>query len=585
LTAQQLELTRNRVAALRQADLRANRPLLAQPLERVWNYSRLANLLLLSGEPLGGSLPLDRYAAGLEQRSTLGRPGTPYWAAVQTEPAAAVIDQWTALGMGPPVSLVAEPEQIRLLTYQSIASGARGLLFSSRSPLDRSDADTTSRARTLKQLNLELQAVEPWCASGQRLPEVDSGRPDVRVGVLQTERAQLLIILGRDARQQYTCGPAVAAPLTLVVPSVINAPQVYRLRCGTLQTLLHRRVAGGIRFTLDSLEQVDLVAIAQDPLVLNHLVRTLAATKSQLAGLLHETTVSQLELVELLHGRLAGQSSSLATTDAWLQQARANLRHCQMLLGANDQAAACEFAAKSLDAQGHVRRFYWDHAAGVFPSPVASAYLTSFAALPLHWEMARRLQAAPQWSGNALAAGDFESLEHLRSTGWQNLADENRSLRTSVELTGESVRDGRAALKLAAWAADPREVPTALERPPLRIVSAPLILRRGQLARIHGWVRVPREIQSSVDGLKIYDSLAGESLAQRFQAGPDWQEFVLYRAADRDSELRITFDLTGLGEAWIDDLSVSVHESIADRSQENRLEEAQRLPPTGDSYR
>jgi hypothetical protein len=76
-----------------------------------------------------------------------------------------------------------------------------------------------------------------------------------------------------------------------------------------------------------------------------------------------------------------------------------------------------------------------------------------------------------------------------------------------------------------------------------------------------------------LDGVMVYDSLAGPALAARFDApvAPNgagngvWREFTLYRAvppdASRDrgkAELTITFVLTGLGEAWIDDVTIEV---------------------------
>ena len=63
----------------------------------------------------------------------------------------------------------------------------------------------------------------------------------------------------------------------------------------------------------------------------------------------------------------------------------------------------------------------------------------------------------------------------------------------------------------------------------------------------------------SVDGLLIYDSLAGPALAERMDATVGWQEFTLFRATGPATEVRVTFVLSGLGEAWIDDVTIELH--------------------------
>ena len=577
----QLELTRQRVANLRKADIRPERVLIAEAADRAWSYSRLASFLVLRAAPIGTSLSLPRQAQTLRERPTLARPGTPVWTAISTEPPAALVDQWSALGLGPPPSLSGEPEQIRLLAYTAMASGARGLIFLSRSPLDRTDSETLGRVRTLKQLNLEMQTISPWLVAGTRLADVDSGRDDVSVSVLQTERAQLLVILSQDSNHQYTRGPAARAPLSLIVPSAANSPQVYRLTPGGLRTMTPRRVAGGIRLTLDEVHLVNLVAIAQEPLVLNHLARSLAGSKAELATLMRDTAASQIELVESIHRQVAGPVS-LSGVDPRLQQARANLTHCEYLLGVLDHAAAYEFAEKALEGLAHVRRKDWDTAAGSFASPSASPYCTTLAAVPLHWEMARRLQAAPMWSANLLPAGDFESLTHLRQTGWQNLASETRHIVTAVELSGNEPSGGNSALRMAATAQESGEPPVVFETPPLQIVSAPVYVRRGQLVRWHGSIRIPRPIDRSPDGMKIYDSIGGEALALRWYETDGWQPFIAYRAATQDGQVVLTFELTGLGEVAIDDVEIAVHDPIGDGYVNPVLDQARRLPSVAD---
>ena len=585
LTEDRLEPTRQRVGQLRRSDIHPHRPLVLEAVERIWNYSRLANVLVQRAAPLGSGLSLEGYGRWLQQHHSLARPGTPIWATIQTEPATPLLDQWAALGLGSPASMAVEPEQIRLVAQQAIASGARGLVFTSRSPLDRPDADTMSRARALKHLNLELDVIEPWIAGGTRSNDVDCRRDDFRIGVLQTKRAQLLIVISQDPAQQFTASPTDQSPASFRFPPIASSPQVYRLTSAGLQSLAHPPVAGGVRITLDDVGPVSLIAVTQDPLVINHLGKAMEERKAELSKLKYELAASGADLVESVHARLIAQSQPVTAADAWLGQARSNLRHCELLLGASDYSAAHTFSERALTALAHVRRSHWARASSAFPSPVASSYCVSYGGVPLHWEMARRLQASPAWSQNLLPAGDFESLEHLRATGWQNISPPMSSVNADVELSRQSPRAGRASLSLTAWAADEGDAPTAVETPPVEIVSAPVQVRRGQLIRIHGWAHVPKRIEGSQSGLMIADSFGGTALAERLPLTDGWREFVLYRAAPYDGSVTVTIALTGIGEAMVDDVSILLHDPIADRFPRDGLDEARRLPPVTRSYR
>jgi hypothetical protein len=577
LTEEHLEATRARVAQLRRTDSGATRPVIGGAEERMWSYSRFVDLLLLDQEVLGSSLSLADYGQWLRQRPAAARPGTPWWAAVPTEISPALEDQWSAIGLGPPQWAALEPEQIRLVAYEALAAGARGLLFKSRTPLDRQTPDAQVRARALRRLNLELQGLEPWLAGGSRAPDVDTGAANVRVSMLQTERAQLLLVRSDVPDQQYTVGPASSGPLALVIPCAAKAPNVFLVTPAGLQTLASRRRPGGIRIALQDVGTIAVVAAA-DPLATQHLVQALAETKNELCKLHHELAAAELQLVEQLHTLLAAPSDPQTAAADWLRLARSHLRHCELLLGANDAPGAFVQAERSRQTLAQARRFHWGQAAKSFPSPVASPYCVSLAAVPWHWEMARRLQAAPTWSGNLLPAGDFESLEHLRHSGWQNVSHSRSPVRDLVELRSESPHGGRSSLRLQAWV-EQADAPVTMETPPVEIVSPPIAVRRGQLVRVHGWVRVPHPITASVEGLKVYDSCGGPALADRIRVTDGWREFVLYRAASRDDQVTVTFALTGLGEAWLDDVTIALHDPISAEPIRESPDQAHRLPP------
>jgi hypothetical protein len=65
-------------------------------------------------------------------------------------------------------------------------------------------------------------------------------------------------------------------------------------------------------------------------------------------------------------------------------------------------------------------------------------------------------------------------------------------------------------------------------------------------------------LESTVDGLMIFDSLGSEELALRFlHTSGEWREFALYRNVPADSNYYVVFALNGIGEVHLDDIHVS----------------------------
>jgi hypothetical protein len=78
---------------------------------------------------------------------------------------------------------------------------------------------------------------------------------------------------------------------------------------------------------------------------------------------------------------------------------------------------------------------------------------------------------------------------------------------------------------------------------------------------------VPGPITGSADGLLIVDSLSGEALADRIGKTAGWRQFVLYRVAPQSGAMCVTFALSGLGEAQLDDVVIQTVENSSAMSQ------------------
>ena len=95
------------------------------------------------------------------------------------------------------------------------------------------------------------------------------------------------------------------------------------------------------------------------------------------------------------------------------------------------------------------------------------------------------------------------------------------------------------------------------DEPWLSVSSAPVAMRQGQVARIHGWVRTSKPFAGS-RGVVIHDSFTGPAFGKHISDSPGWKEFTLYRAAAKDDYLVVRLELAGFGDAMFDDLTISL---------------------------
>jgi hypothetical protein len=302
---------------------------------------------------------------------------------------------------------------------------------------------------------------------------------------------------------------------------------------------------------------LSLILLTQDQLAINYVGRTSAEIRQDFAARQLEIAEMVLEETEATNKQFASQRTKSVPSESELVRARTDLRQASRLLESGDASHAIPLAARCREICRRIRRASWEATVLNFPSPVSSPLCTSFSTLPLHFAAADRLARTP-WSVNALPAGEMEQMDHLIDSGWRLLRADTSDVEIDARLTLEAPHAGRFSLQLRAWEAGESRRGLAGQWP-LTISSAPVPVRSGELVRIHGWVKVPRRFSNSWDGLMIFDSQSGPDLAERILETQGWQEFVLYRAATATGDLHVVFAQTGLGEAWLDDISVTLH--------------------------
>lgn len=566
----QLEAFRSQVIAVRAADRRRGRPVIVAADSELRSYSRVTGLLLLGRQVLGASLEMNDYAAWLRGRQLLAEPGTPVWSVVQTQLPTALAEQLGVLFPGRPVPLEVSSEQIRLMAYTALVAGARGLLFESQSPLTATDAETRYRAMSLELLNMALAMIEPWVAGGSLLTNVGSNLPEVTGTALRSDHARLMIPIWSMPNSQYVLGQAAANTVSLVVPGVPESWWANELIPGGLRSLRHNRVMGGYQVQLEEFGPLTQIALTQDPLLLLTLTRQSSAAGQRAAQISHELARHEFQVLQQVTVEIGPRGTPREAgpagkqNDEWRAAARRGLLECDERLSTKDQ----EYQAAYLAAQRATRpmrlleRAYWDTGSKRLLSPAASPAAASFATLPWQWRLIDAVTST-QPGQNRLPGGDFEDLPTTLGAGWQHFQRRVEAVQSLAELVPAAKHSGQLGMHLWARAVDPKNVPAVIEAAPLWIVSPPVPVDAGNLVRLHGWVNTVSSVSGSPDGLSVFDSIAGEAMAERITQSFGWHEFTLFRCAPRSGSLSVTFSLNGLGDVYLDEVSIQVLEPLS----------------------
>jgi hypothetical protein len=585
-----IQLVRTWAERLHTKDPIAGRPTLIGCHDELRAFSRVADVVLVGRNPIGTSTSMIEYGRHLAAGPRLARPGTPLWVRIPTEPDVALVGQWAAFSAvlgeafgggrapseaggsvlstpGAPANL-AQPadwqvippgaglssQQLRSLLYTALATGGRGFLFHSRTPLDSNDRETHRRRAMLELLNLELALIEPWAAGGSFVTSAPSTEADLFGVAMQTERARLLLPVRSGKLDQFVAEPLGWQARAFVVPGVPDSNEAYELTPSGLRQLAHKRVTGGIRVSQDPYAGGALVVMSSDPRIASDLSRQVARTDKRAAELKRELALTDLQNVESIERRLPS-SATPRDVGELLSTARTALEQSRTLITTNDWRRSYEKSEMAMVILGRLQRRRWQELASRWPSVIASPLATSYAMLPQHTKLVGWLDTA-QVDPNGLAGGDIESLDWMLESGWRHYLHPQPGIGSDVELSPAAPHEGKYSLRLRAWSDVDTSPPTPVETAPVWVTSAPVRVAQGDIVRIRGFVRLPEEPLGSAEGLLVIDSLGGLPLAERIHAHKGWQEFTLFRAAAQTGELTITFALSGLGEAYIDDLAV-----------------------------
>jgi hypothetical protein len=551
---QELDYFRRWADEVRGQDPVARRPIVMTPRGDWLPASRLADALVADHQATS-RLPPNDFAEWLHGVALLGRPGTPLWASIPTQPSQRTHRQVAALaGRKSASPSVLDDEQIEWLVTAAATSGCRGIVFRSDSPLDATDDATKRRAVLLEMLSSQLDLLSPWLTAGKPIGAATSTDSSATAIVLQVERARLLIPTSwKSSAENSRASSKNASSVVFIVPGIPESNEAFRLSGASLETLSAKRVAGGMRIVLDR-GPPSLVLLTEDPAVIATFRQRIARGARRAAQLQYSLASTRAKSLSGIAPQLSRLGVSTKTLDKALGAANT------LIVQANSLLAAGNFDA-SYQRSANVRRMLAEAIAdgrqAVADSPPLESvpFGTSHDMLLPQAEFARSLLAFRSGE-NQLIGGDFEDLGQLRHFGWEHVDDPLAGVETRVELSGRRPHEGRYCLQLSATAVPAGTEPQIVGRPLVWITSPPVRAMAGDVIEISGWVRVSQPIVGTIDGLEIVDSLGGPELALRVRDAADWQPFRMIRSAADTTDFTVTFALHGVGAACVDGIMV-----------------------------
>ncbi len=561
LTQELTDLMPRAVRVVKSSDPYRGRPVAGSVWDGLAPYSRHLDMVGVHRWPLFTGLEMSHYRDWLETRGHLTEPGIYLYTWIQAhtpdEIQARMVDQQPQQA-APPVHLQPHPEQVKLLSYIALSAGYRGLCYWVDKPLTEQPADR-SRWLSLALLNQELSLLEPMLATLKDWQwHPNRQHPDIHLSLMRFDGGVIVLPMWLSPGMQYVPSQAAMNNLELIIPGAPNDALAWEVTPVKVRPLAQRRVAGGTKVVLPEFGLTTCIVFTSDFSQVGRLQQLVGQMNKQAAQWSYELAVLEVNEIEKTHKQLEELGHPQSSSVSLLADARKHLYTAQEALqrgGVTDYATAYEESQRAMRPLRKLMRLDWEHALRGVDHPVSSPFTISFQTLPQHWKMVRDVRTS-QSLPNLLPTGDFEWPTQQPPTDWimqQVTLDE---VRLKYERVTEDAKEGRQCLKLEIVPNDLTAKPAALERTFLAYHSPKVNLKPGMLVRISGWIKIPKPIEASKDGVLFFDSIGGESLAVRLSAATGWRQFSLYRRVPESGQVSVSLALTGIGTVYFDDIRI-----------------------------
>lgn len=587
-----------RATSLQNADRARRRPILCTARSGVREYSRIVNVLMMDRTPLLSSLDLVDLAQWQNSYPTLARYDTPFWSTIQTDPDPRLAGQWILFGANAQDLCPITHEQIKMQVYQALAVGVHGLIFTSNTPLTNNDPATEFRRTSLELINWELQMLEEWFAAGSSRPAPikTSKLGKMSSALLQSGRTRLLVPIWQERQSQMAVGGAVDGPFKYILSGIPETYGAYLLVPGRLFPIETTRVAGGLEIELEEANLNSLVYFGEIDATyarIEERAKTIGRRAAYLACRLAELQLASTEQVlsVLKQAKEAGAVPShlednmplisMQEYESLLRSTKEEVERARSMIDSKPPAYATAYthAEKATRGLRVTARELLRSATRHDLHPCMTPVSVCFATLPFYLNTYQRMIGA-RLGPNRLPAGDMENVNLWKNSGWDSRLHRIEGVAPPVlQISPQAKHGGQHGLLIRVQPTSLEEKPVQLETSPIWVISPSSVqVRMGELICVNGWVRIPKPLDSCVDGFMVFDSLGGEALALRFtETKGAWKEFAFYRYAPADGNYSVFFSLHGFGEVHLDDVQIA---AVQLEEPKPPLPAAQPTPPS-----
>jgi len=557
------ELARQQTELLNQVpeSLLPHRPNVVIPNKDFPTYSSVYDILMIDRNPLNSTMGFVSYGLWLREIRNLIPPGQSVFVKVPTEHDPLLQAQWKQMEVRLGSSSVLEPfptalpvEQLRLLTYNVVMAGSRGILFESSSRLDAKDRETIFRARSLELVNREMLVLEQWISQGEKYTTLPSNHKDVAGALLASRHVRILFPMVLTPDAQYVSGAGADRQVSFLVRGLPETYQCWQYSLNGLSPLVNHREAGGVAVDLEELPLVSTIVMTQNSIIINSISQRIARYAPRLAELMKELATIRLENWLQQHG-----AKKLSERDEmYYRRAKLFLDGAEKAFYAHEYADAFTLAQRSMRPVAYIEQQAWREKTARFQTPNFLPAAVSYRTLPLQdawFSFVTGLNPGK----NVLPGGEFNDLRQVPATGWRQLQSWNAydGITPRADIAQEAAHTGSCGLKLEVTMKNKMTAPVMFDSPPVVIRSpAVQVGPPGTVYQVELWVNIPTRIQNTVEGLKITDSNSGEVLAERRMQTNGWQQISFQRVVTNSNPVFVTIALTGYGLAYVDDVKL-----------------------------
>jgi len=600
IPGKQWDELRSRVGQIQSADQQFKRPIIADVLGKERQIAREVSMIGSSPRVLNSDISLLEYRDTLIDKTRIA-PGRFLWTWIQTEPTLANA-RWRKSSNKTPI--VIEPEQIRLQTYATLSAGCRGNGFWTTTRLDDTTAPgALERKLVIRQLNMEIDLIERWLATGTVISHVpftlkqretprikqlgasfknsDSKRllrdellaerelqiqrgkevaKEMQAAIIHSEYGTLILPVWYRNGSQFVPDQMAGNDATIVIPGGNVSASVWELSTTEIKNLDRERVSGGVQITIPKFDMTSIIIMTADQGLIENLRKKVSTLRKRSAETSVQLCRAKLERCQKTNSELVNLGvSQIAHMDgpAILNQALQLAQQAETALTSLDYHASRMHARDSMQMLRILQRSQWSEATRNLSSAMASPYAISYSTLPDHWRMIEQIgRSAKNIQSNLLRSGDFEDIDTMMAEGWLHDPNAINGTEAIAELYPRDKKSGNFSLRLFAAPLNRNRIPAHIEGPLVIMTTPPLAVRSDQIVHITGWVKVSTSITGNQQGATLQDSIMGPGGALHWSAKGEWQKIDLIREVPQSENLILTISLNGLGSILFDDLRV-----------------------------